>query len=170
MRRYKLKSKLSKFLLLFISFFFFILSANALVNSSSDINAKIIKLNKIAQYDYNSFVNKNELIGYRLSNFNMLTSQYQNSAKQSVDNLNNIVFQIDTIRNSSDFSDSDKELQINKLYQDADTTLYNFDSQTLNYIFSLRNVMPSISYQRFAKKFQEFYNEIQLTDNKLSIK
>lgn len=162
--------RLFKFLLLFIAFFFFILNANALVNSNSDINFKIVQLNKIAQFDYNSMVNKNELIGYRLNNFNMLTAQYQNSAKKAVDNLNNIIFQIDTIRNSSDFSDSDKELQINKLYQDADSILYNFDSDTLNYVFALRNFMPSISYQRYTKKFQAFYNEIQLTDNKLIVK
>ncbi|HIS88135.1 TPA: hypothetical protein IAA87_01740, partial [Candidatus Avigastranaerophilus faecigallinarum] len=73
-------------------------------------------------------------------------------------------------KNSSDFSDSDKAIQINKLYQDADAALYNFDSQTLNYLFSLRSIMPSISYQRYTKKFQEFYNGIGLTDNKLIVK
>ncbi len=165
-----MKNKFLKIFFLIFSLFAFVLNASAIVSSEADINRKIVQLKKLSQYDYNSIVNKNELIGYRLNNFNMATAQYKNSANLVVDNFNNIIFQINTIKNSSDFSDSDKAIQINKLYQDADAALYNFDSQTLNYLFSLRSIMPSISYQRYTKKFQEFYNGIGLTDNKLIVK
>lgn len=165
-----MKNNFLKIFFLIFSLFAFVLNASAIVSSEADINRKIVQLKKLSQYDYNSIVNKNELIGYRLNNFNMATAQYKNSANLVVDNFNNIIFQINTIKNSSDFSDSDKAIQINKLYQDADAALYNFDSQTLNYLFSLRSIMPSISYQRYTKKFQEFYNGIGLTDNKLIVK
>ena len=165
-----MKNRLLKIFFLVFALFAFVLNANAVVSSVADINKKIVDLKKISQYDYNSLVNKNELIGYRLDSFNMASAQYKNSANLVVDNFNNIIFQINTIKNSSDFSDSDKQVQINKLYQDADAALYNLDSQTMNYLFSLRTIMPTITYQRYVKKFQEFYNGIGLTDNKLSVR
>lgn len=165
-----LKTKVLKFLLLFVAFFAFVLNANAMISSESDMYRKLGQLKTIAQFDYLSLVNKNELIGYRLESFNMASSQYKNSANLVVENFNNILSQINTIRNSSDFSDSDKQMQISKLYQEADTILYNLDSQTINYLFSLRSFMPPITYQRYLKKFQAFYNELQLTNNEISVK
>lgn len=165
-----LKTRILKFLLLFFAFFAFVLNANATISSEYDINRKMEQLREIAQYDYISLINKNELIGYTLDSFNMASSQYKNSAYLAIEHFNSILSQIDTIKNSSDFSDSDKQLQISKLYQDADATLYNLDSQTMNYLFSIRNFMPSITYQRFVKKFQAFYNEFQLTNNEISVR
>lgn len=165
-----MKSKFLKVLFLLLAFFFCHLNASAVISSEADMMRKINQLKTLSQYDYLSLVNKNELIGYRLDSFNMASSQYKNSTKLVIDNFNSILFQIDTVRNSSDFSDSDKQIQINKLYQDADSALYNLDSQTINYLFSLRTFMPPITYQRYVKKFQSFYNEFQLTNNEISIK
>ncbi len=165
-----MKSKVLKVLFLLFAFLSCHLTASAVISSESDMMRKINQLKTISQYDYISLVNKNELIGYRLDSFNMASSQYKNSTKLVIDNFNSILFQIDTVRNSSDFSDSDKQIQINKLYQDADSALYNLDSQTINYLFSLRDFMPPITYQRYVKKFQSFYNEFQLTNNEISIK
>ncbi len=165
-----MKNKFLKILFLFTAFFSFCLSANALISSEADILNKINQLQVISDYDYISMVNKNELIGYRLDSFNMASYQYKNSAKQVIDNFKNLLFQMDTIKNSSDFSDSDKDVQIKKLYQEADSALYTLDSQTLNYLFSLRDFMPPITYQRYVKKFQAFYNDFHLTDGQISVK
>ncbi|HIS88195.1 TPA: hypothetical protein IAA87_02050, partial [Candidatus Avigastranaerophilus faecigallinarum] len=75
-----MKNKFLKIFFLIFSLFAFVLNASAIVSSEADINRKIVQLKKLSQYDYNSIVNKNELIGYRLNNFNMATAQYKNSA------------------------------------------------------------------------------------------
>ncbi len=165
-----MKNKFLKILFLFTIFFVFCLNANAIISSESDIINKINQLQVISDYDYISMVNKNELIGYRLDSFNMASSQYKNSARQVIDNFKNLLFQMDTIKNSSDFSDSDKDVQIKKLYQEADSALYTLDSQTLNYLFSIRDFMPPITYQRYVKKFQAFYNDFHFTDGQISVK
>ena len=144
-------------------------SANALVRSESDIQYKIKQIQTLCDQDYFNFINKSELIGYRLSNFEMYTQQYKNSANATIQKLNSILMQISLVRNSADFSDSEKTMQINKLYQDAETILIDLNNTTVNYIFSIRLGMPSISYQRYTKKFIDYYNSFHFTDAQLSM-
>lgn len=165
-----MKKNIFKFLLPAVLLFSCLLQAEASITSVYDINLKKSQLTEIAQNDYLSFVNKNELIGYRLDTFNMLTAQYKSNATLIIERLNKNLEQIRLINESSEFSDSDKQIQINKIYQDSDAALYDLDSKSLDYIFSIRNSMPPITYNRYAKKFQEYYNSFQLTNSELSIK
>lgn len=146
------------------------LQAEAAIMSEYDISFKKGQLQELAQYDYISFINKNELIGYRLDGFNMATSQYKNAVMITLERLNKNLAQIEIINNSTDFSDSDKQVQLNNIYQDSDAALYDLDSKSINYVFSLKNTMPSITFNRFAKRFIEFYNSFQLTNSQLSIR
>lgn len=165
-----MKNKILSLLLLCFTFFTFVLSACSAIFSTGEILAKQTKLKTLAAFDYSSFVNKHELVGYRLSSFNMASSQHKNSAMIASDTLSNLVEQINYIENSADYSDSEKQVQIYKLYQEADSVLYDLDSKTINYLFSLRDIMPSLTYDRFVKKFQDYYNSMQLTNAPISVK
>ncbi len=152
---------------LFIAFF--CNSANAYINSESDIQYKINQIYSLCQTDFFQFINKSELIGYRLSNFEMQSQQYKNTANATAQRLNGIITQINLVKNSSDFTDSEKTMQINKLYQDAETILIDLNNSTVNYIFNVRMPLPSISYQRYSKKFIDYYNSFHFTDSQLSV-
>ena len=77
--------------------------------------------------------------------------------------------QINSINQSSEFSDSDKSMQIARIYQEATTDLYNMDTQTINFMIGLNQFMPTITYSRFVKKYQEFYNGLDITNTDLSV-
>ena len=64
-------------------------------------------------------------------------------------------------------SETDRAIQIKKLYQEADTTLYDIDSKTMQYLYSIRPLMPTLTYQKYSKKFKEFYNDLKLTNSKI---
>ncbi len=164
-----LKSIFTKILLSCFLLFCFMLNVHAAVTSDSNIYQKINSVKTLSQYDYISLINKTEMIGYRLDAFNIATSQYKNTLMLTLEKLNNIPYQIRVIRSSSDISDSDKKIQINNLYNDADAALYNLDSQTMNYLFSVRNCMPTLTYKKYLKKFQELYNSQKLTNANISI-
>ncbi len=157
------KNRVIKFLLCCLVFLFSAIYVQAAIISESNIYTKIQSLQKLAGQDYISLINKSEMIGNRLDSFNLASSQYKNTVYLALEKLNNIPSQIDVIKNSSDFSDSDKQIQINSLMQEADSVLYDLDAQTMNYLFSLKYYMPSITYKRYVKKFQEFYNSLNLT-------
>lgn len=165
-----MKTKLLSLLLLCFTFFVFVLSSDAAIRSTGEIYAKKAKLQTLSSYDFMSFVNKNELIGYRFGEFNMASSQYKNSVSMAIDSLNSIIDQIKYIENSADYSNSDKQVQISRLYQDADSVLYDLDSKTITYLTSVRDFMPTLTYSRFVKKFQTFYNQMQFTTTQILIK
>ena len=73
------------------------------------------------------------------------------------------------LRDSIDLTTEDRDLKIRKIYQDIDAALYSLDSQTLSYIFAMRNIMPTITYQRFVKRFEAFYNSLGLTENQMTL-
>lgn len=160
---------LGKFVLTVLLTLIFSLSSFATINSVSDINSKIRKLNKIVNYDYINMITKSELIGDRLQEFNMSTSQYKNEVKLVSKSLKNITNQIKLIEDVKDIPDSEKLIQTSKLYQDAETLLYTVDSKTTQYIFSVRSFMPTITYQRYSKKFLNFYNSLDISDSNLSL-
>ncbi len=163
------KKILNLFTLICLALFSIFQTAHAVIMSEADITFKMNQVQSIANYDFYSMINKNELIGEMRSAFNMSTMQYRNNANMTVESLRNILSQIDIIKNSSDFSDSDKNLQLSKLYQDADRALYDLDAKTINYLFDAQRVMPTITYQRYVKKFLQQYNDMNLTDSKLYI-
>ena len=143
------------------------LSAFGLVRSDEEAAVKINQLESLVNYDFFDLFNKSELIGMNLTNYNISTSQYKQSAMSTIELIRSSISQVQMVRNSIDLTDEDKLLQINKLYQDIDAALYSLDSQTLNYMYSLRMIMPTITYQRFVKSFQTYYNSLDLTNNKM---
>ncbi len=147
----------------------FPLSAQALITSDAEAMEKVESIQALASFDFYSLFNKSELIGYNLTSYNVTTSQYKQNAMATIELIRSSLSQIQLVRNSMDMTDEDKNIQINKLYQDIDGSLYALDSQTLNYIYSLRSIMPTITYQRFVKKFEEYYNSLQLTNNSMSL-
>ncbi len=164
-----MKNRILSFLLTSVLFLALAMNANAALTTESNINTKLSSLNSIAQYNCISLVNKSELIGYRLQNFNFATSQYQNTARLAAEKVNNIINQISIIRESSDFSDSDKEIQVNNMLQEADTALYDLDARTIDYLYSLRTNMPTITYRKYVKKFLEFYNSKNITNAQIDV-
>ena len=82
------------------------MSAMAVVSSQYDIQQAVNKLNELSSYNCISLINKNELIGYKLDNFNMLTDEYQKSVIAARDSIVQGLNKIELIQNSTDFSDS----------------------------------------------------------------
>lgn len=165
-----MKKILSLLSILCIVFFSAISSAEAVVYSEYDIDVAIQKMNELASQDLLDFVNRNELIGYRLDNVNMSTMQYQTNVKAAADGLVNMKNRIDIVRNSADFSDSEKNMQINQIYQEADACLSDINSKTVWYLIELRRSMPTITYQRYVTKFQDYYNQLNIGNSPISIK
>ena len=154
---------------LILALFTFAPNVNATIRSEYEIHDKIGQLNVIIQKDFLEFVNKSDLVGYRLDAFRMSSSNYKNVARMIVDKLNKMLEQINNINMSSEFSDSDKAMQISRIYQEATTDLYNMDSQTVNFMIGLNQVMPTITYSRFVKKYQTFYNDLNITNTDLTV-
>lgn len=165
-----MKKILNLLSILCIVFFSAISSVEAVVYSEYDIDVAIQKMNELASQDLLSFVNRNELIGFRLENVNMATMQYQTTVKATADSLVNMRNRIDIVKNSADFSDSEKNMQINQIYQEADASISNTTSKTVMYLIELRNSMPTITYQRYVKKFQEYYNQLNLGNYQVDVK
>ena len=120
--------------------------------------------------DYISFINKADVVGYRLSSFEMQNANYKNQARMNIENLNNILIQLNDVRNSLELSDTDKNMQVAKLYQQATNILFGMDNVTMNYLMSLNTIMPTITYERFVKRFQDFYNGLNLTNADVKVK
>ncbi|MBQ8887794.1 MAG: hypothetical protein IJY61_08855 [Candidatus Gastranaerophilales bacterium] len=149
--------------------FAFAQNVNATIYSEADIYQKINQLNTLIDQDFVEFVNKSDLVGYRLDSFKMSSANYKNVARMTVEKLRKMLEQINSINQSSEFSDSDKSMQIARIYQEATTDLYNMDTQTINFMIGLNQFMPTITYSRFVKKYQEFYNGLDITNTDLSV-
>lgn len=166
--------KKSAAVLLLTAAFMFIMhsAAFALVRSEADIRIKANILQKMADYDYLNLINKSELIGSSRQNFNMSAQQYKNDAKLAQENMLKIISQIQSTRalNEDYMSSSDKNMQINRLYQDADSILYDMNNKAVNHLYSISGYMPSMTYQKYAKKFSSFYNAFNLTEVKIEVK
>ena len=143
------------------------LTANAAVRSEGDAITKMNKVQTIVDYDFYSFFNKSELIGNNLTNYNISTSQYKQAARSTKELINSSLSQAKMLRDSIDLTTEDRDLKMRKIYQDIDAA--SLDSQTLSYIFAMRNIMPTITYQRFVKRFEAFYNSLGLTENQMTL-
>ncbi len=166
-----MKNKFLVFLSVILIFVFGIsLNAKAVVTNKYDMQNSVEKLNQLADFDFISLINKSELIGYRLNNFEMLSGEYKRTVIATKDNIVQNINKIDIIENSTDFSDSEKEMQSKQIYNSTDFLLADLNTKTITYLMSLARFMPSITYQRYMKKFQDYYNELNITDNDLILK
>ena len=136
------------------------INAFASINSTGDIYTLIGKLSQIIECDTNQFVNKSDLIGQRLYNFEMVSGQYKNEIRSTQERLKNINSQIEIIESNFNIPESEKMPQIQNLYNEAETIKYDIDSKTLNYLYAVKGGMPSITYQQYAEKFRKFYDSL----------
>ncbi len=165
-----MKKILSKLFTVFALMLTFVcLNANAIVNNDAELQSKIDTLSTLQMCEPISFVNKSELIGYRLADFNMRASNQRHNVELTKNELMNIMNQINLVRNSSEFSNSDKSMHISKLYQDADRSLYDLDNKTREYLYDVRMTMPTLTYKKFVKEYREYYNALHVTDNWIDV-
>ena len=146
------------------------LSALALISSPSELNSKAFTLGRLSNYDILSLVNKSDLVGERLNNFKMLTARYQNDVIQAKESILGFYDQAESVNRLADISNAEKELQMSRIYQDADAILYDIDSKSINYLYALKNFMPTVTYSKFVKKFSNFYNELHITNREVKLK
>ncbi len=143
------------------------INAQAFTTDKYDIQETVNKLNELVNFDCISLINRNELIGYRLSNFEMYTGEYKRNIIAARDNIIQGLNKVDLIENSTDFSDSEKEMQLRQIYNNTDYAISDVNSKTISYLMSLSKCMPTLTYQRFLHKFQDYYNDLNITDSKL---
>lgn len=149
--------------------FSFSSDALAAINSQAGINNVANKLMQVSTMDIMSFVNKSDLVGYRYNNFQMQTDQYKRSITSTITSLESISNRISIIKNSIDYSDSEKDMQTRQLYQEVDTAVNNVNTLTINYLIGIKQTMPTITYQKFLKRFQEYYNGLNIDSNYINV-
>ena len=99
----------------------------------------------------------------------MQTMQYQTDIANTAGIFKEKLNKIEIIQNSTDYSDTEKQMQLNNIYQEINSLLNSVDTKTINYINNLGTFMPSITYQRYYKSFIEYYNELGITTYKIQI-
>lgn len=142
--------------------FCFALNAQAYINSESDILLKMKIVKQLESLDLASLVNKNEIIGYNASNYQLACMGYSKSVSLTYDKLNEILKQLRMVRNFSEISDSEKSMQISKLYSDAESALTSLDRDSNAFVQDARRILPTITYDRFQKKFRDYYYSLGL--------
>ena len=145
------------------------MSVEAAVRSEYEISAKIAILKNYENYDFIGLVNKAEVIGARYDAFEMATSSYTNQIRTTYDALQGIKEELSIVEYSSELSDTDRAMQKAKLLKDADKLLNELDTSTFSYLIDLRRAMPSITYSRFAAKFTDLYNSLDLTERDIKM-
>ncbi len=148
--------------LVFLLFFSCLSGVCAYINSKGDMNNVVKKLDQLYAYDYSTFINKGELIGVKLESFNFLTMTYKRQVSLTRETIVNSMNKIDIVQNSEDFSDTDKEMQINQLYKDCNAAIADLHNKTMNYLLDLRTDLPTITYDRYKAKFQAYFNSLQI--------
>ena len=144
-------------------------SALAVITSQSEITYKKNQLRALYSKDLMSFVNKSDLIGYRLSNFTMHNAQYKNEINTLIERLDNVSNQIQVIQNTTEISDSDKQLQITQMYQEANAIVADTNNRTMSYMYAIKDTMPSITYQKYIRTFTKYYNSLNIVDDEIDI-
>lgn len=162
-----MRKKLASILLTAVLMFSFAISALAAMSSIRDIEVKVNGLNQLSSFNINSFVNKSDMIGDRLQNFNLATAQYQNSVIMTKESLKAILNQIQFIQNAKDITSVERATQLNRLYQDAEAALYDVDSKTLQYLYSVKPLMPTVTYQKFNKRFKAYYQDLNISNSNI---
>lgn len=158
---------MKKVICLIALFFAFAINTAFAAYSPYEVEDSIYKLEKLAQDDFFSMINKSELIGVRYDSFNMQTMQYQTEVANIAGIFKEKLNKIEIIQNSTDYSDTEKEMQLNNIYQEINSLLNSIDTKTINYINNLGTFMPTITYQRYCRDFTEYYNNLEITTYKI---
>lgn len=135
------------------------------IESVKDIDKKMQVLEKLYKYDMSLLYNKSEIIGQRRDSFQKEIQNYKRNVKMTITILEKTKQEI---TNLADQGESD--LTISNLYLSADNALYDFDNKTFDFLQKIESIMPTITYQKFKKKFETFYESLKIVEDDLSIK
>lgn len=141
-------------------FFGITLKADAFIQNENDIQITIQKLESLKETNIYSFVNKGEIIGNRLADFTMIYDTYISFLNSSISQLTEIRNEINKFSTMSDINEQERQAQIAKLYQSANTIVQNIYLQTNSFIYDVSKPMPTITYDRFKKKFITYYSSL----------
>ena len=141
--------------------FGFIPSVQAYIKDQADLAIKIESLEALRDYDTLTLINKADLIGNRLDDFNSARAAYNSSLNYSIDQLYQIQNEINKIQNSG-LSADEKMMQTQRLYQDANTIITSVNNQASMYMNRISYSMPMLTYDKYRKKFWEFYSSLGL--------
>lgn len=152
-----------------LSIFFVHSNVFAAVSSVDEIETEMDKIMQLNETDFGSFYNRSEMIGANKSSFNIVSSEYKLKNKASIDSLSKIISTINDIEGSEEFSDSDKNSQINELIQKANEELNKTSNNAINYVTNLGPYMPTITYNRFKTAFINYYNDLYINENQIEL-
>lgn len=164
-----MKNFIKSLLIIALSIFFINSNALAAVTSAEEIEFEINKIEELNNTDFSSFYNSSELVGINRSSFNIQVSEYKLNNKSITDSLQSIVKSINAIEQSDEFTDSEKNSKINDLIQKANDELNKIGKSTASFISSLGGFMPTITQSRFKKAFINYYNELYINENEISL-
>jgi hypothetical protein len=136
--------------------------AFATVNDVEDLSTEMSKIQNLNNTSFNTFFNRSEVIGTALSNFNIKTSEFKLQNKRTLESLRKIKENIESIENSDEFSDSDKEVKITELIQNANQEIDQTGGYATEYLAKVRYTLPTLTYQRFEKQFIDYYNSLDI--------
>lgn len=134
-----------------------VLKADAYIQNEYDIQVTMQKLEDLRNTDISSFVNRGEIIGTRLDDFNMIYSTYTSYLSAAIAQLGEIKNEIQKFNNMQGIQEQERFAQISKLYQTANTVVQNVNLQTNSFVYNSSKPMPTITYDRFKKKFMAYY-------------
>lgn len=138
-------------------------SAQAYISSPEDLHNTILKLYELRNFDSLSFINRSELIGERLANFNEARFAYNSAIESGLHQLLQYEEELNTLTSSGDDTEQKIiDLQKQRIYHDANAVVSNINSQAGIFLQAIRPVMPTISYQKYRKKFYEYYEAVEL--------
>jgi len=163
-----MKKKAAAFFLTAVLMVSSALSAFAGVQSLEEIYSAAEGLGKMAECDLSGLIGSAELIGESKRFFNIAASQYKNLVKQGQENMLRQAAIIEQIQ-TYNLPEDEKYAKINEHYQDADNIIYGINARSLEHLYGLERFMPTVSYQKYSKKFLNFYNGLHLSDTELSI-
>ncbi len=156
---------------IFFCLIFFVtnLTAQAAITSKEDIKRCISKMEKLADTDFTTLLNRNEVIGQRRDSYEMITYQYIRTVRSQIERFNSYVARIEAIENNYELSDTEKSNQIQTIYNEAHMSMFDLDTRSANYIFQLRDWLPSITYQKYGRSFMKYYNSFDMTERDINL-
>lgn len=145
-------------------------TVEAAVTSKQDIQLCIDKMETLAKTDFSTLMRKNEVVGLRRSNYEMITYQYIQTVNSQIERFRSYVTRIDAIENNFEISQVEKDNQIQTIYNEAHMSMFDLDTRSSNYIFQLKDTLPTITYQNYAKDFLRYYNDFNMTENDINFR
>ena len=143
-------------------FFGVSLKADAYIANMQDLDYSIQKLQMLRTSNMSEYVKRGEIIGNRLNDFEMIHRTYISSIDSAISRLQKIKEDINNIETMSGISEKDKYAQIEDAFKDANIVIDEVNMRTNDFVVNSSRPMPTITYERFKKKFWAFYYSLGL--------